>query len=187
MTHEILEKFAQSIRDGGYACVLMPLSDGRTEQGLVVELQEGQNWQVIAYYLSDLVQVSTEMSQGRTFEGLGNQRDFFQLFLRFPFQVENQAFADLARLLMRLNWAVPVGTFGIQEKHRLVYYRQVIGQLAEPIDAQLVTQTLHHMRHFAGLYVGYIQRVATGEVSLDGLLQELEAAGTKNKVFPDYD
>lgn len=48
---------------------------------------------------------------------------FMQLFLLFPFQIEEKAVSEVSRLILSVNAGFDLASFGMMEGARLLYYR----------------------------------------------------------------
>ncbi len=189
MRDQLLEKLAEALREGGYQPEMATLTEGMEVHGLLVPLNDEPDLRLVIYFIGDLMRAA-EKSAGRaesTDDVLGENADFLQLFVHLPFEVEEKTYADLARLILMLNWSTAVGTFGLHETQKMVYYRHVFEYLGEDIDPAVFVDTVGGMAHYAAQNFDLLKVVATGESSLAQVLDKLEAEQRREEVFPGYD
>ncbi|MEM5774375.1 MAG: hypothetical protein AAGU05_05180 [Anaerolineaceae bacterium] len=189
MHSQLFDEIASALREMGYPALSSQLAEGNDVYQLTVSLPQAPPLQIVGFFLSDLLRLGAggddnlEEDEG---EGEGNI-DFLQLFIRFPFEFADAAAPELARLMMMINWTTPVGTFGINEPQKIIYYRQVLQWQEGVTDPQLVLSTISGMEYYAAYRYKRIQAFASGEMNMVDFMQDLEATNTLNEEFPGYD
>lgn len=185
MKEAALQNIKLVLEEMGYPVELAPMSESLPVQQLSVALDVPEGLQLILFFLGDLVKQVGENESGAALAE--EQTDFLQLFIRFPFELQESAFADLSRLILRINWSTPVGAFGLNEAQKNLHYRQVFECLGDSLDMDLVADAVSAMEFYAGLRFEILKTVASGEKSLAQVLTELEDAGLQKEIFPGYD
>jgi hypothetical protein len=167
---------------------ILELAPGETQpvQQLFVDL--GDDVVLSLVFLSQMKEQVQETATREVLETMESTRtDFLQFFINFPFEVQEQAFSDLARLLLMLNWGISVGALGMNESRKIVYYRQVMECFGQAPSPERVVETVNGMMYYANLYIEIIRDVAVGEASLEGVLAAIESANLREEVFSGYD
>lgn len=181
-----LQKIKAVLEEWGFQVELAPIAESLPVQQLTVRLEEVNELRVVIFFLSDLLKATTEDAE--LVAALAEERtDFLQLFIRFPFELQESAYADLARLLLMLNWSTPVGAFGLNEAQQNLYYRQVFECLDGAPEPALVAEAVGGMQYYAALRFDLLKVVASGEQTLAQVLAQLEAEGRRKETFPGYD
>ena len=99
-----------------------------------------------------------------------------QLTFQFPFEVQQQHFPDVARLLHRLNNLLPVGSFLLAEDDRCVCHRTTIPAEDSGLPTETLVATIKIIQRFCIELSGLIEATSAGHMSYDDFLSEL----TKN-------
>jgi hypothetical protein len=140
-------------------------------------------------FLTRLVPAGDEVLVEQLFVLLGDLEDFaltaelmllpevseptvLQLFVALPFEVSEQAVADLARFLLVLNNALALTGFGMDESNGWVYYRHMVACADnQPLDAELLLNTVWMVDYQLDRFALLIRDVAVGKADFaQGLL-----------------
>lgn len=185
----IFDQTSTALCEMGYPALSMPLIDGNDIYQLTVSLPQVPPLQIIGFFLSDLLRLDTEQTEAPEVNETNsqNQIDFLQLFIRFPFDFKDEFSSDLARLMMMINWTTPVGTFGINEPQKIIYYREVLEWHDDQTDPRPVLDIVSGMEYYSALRYKQIQSFASGETTMAKFLHELHETNTLEEEFPGYD
>ncbi len=173
------------LEEWDFQAELAPITESLPVEQLTVSLEES-GLRMVIFFLNDLLKATMRDSELAS-ELDKEQTDFLQLFIRFPFDLQESAYPDLARLLLMINWSTPVGAFGLNEAQKNLYYRQVFECLDNVLDTNLVADAVSGMQYYAALRFDLLKAVATGEKTLAQILVELESEGSRKEAFPGYD
>ena len=189
MHKNFLKHTTTFLNDAGYPTIAAQLVESSDVYQLTISLPQALPLQIVGFFLSELLRLvqEDEETSGSGLTTNANDPDFLQLFIRFPFDFEESSAADLARLMLMINWSTPVGSFGINETQKIVYYRQVFEWRNGQEDVGLVLDAVSAMEFYANLRHNRIRSIASGELTMAGLLREMEEKGTRKEEFPGYD
>ena len=135
MNETALLNIKSVLEEWDFQVELTPVVESLPVQQLTIALEETNGLQMVIFFLNDLLKVTTE--DGELAAELDEtQTDFLQLFIRFPFELLESAYPDLARLILMINWSTPVGAFGLNEVQQNLYYRQVFECLGDSPDSE---------------------------------------------------
>ncbi len=186
MNETTLQKIKLVLEELDFQVEMAPIAESLPVQQLTVALEEANGLQMVIFFLSDLLKAT--MEDGELVSALAEgETDFLQLFIRFPFELQESAYADLARLILMINWSTPVGAFGLNEVQHNLHYRQVFECLEDVPDPGLVADAVSGMQYYAALRFDLLKAVAVGEETLAQVLAELESEGRRKEAFPGYD
>lgn len=181
-----LQKIKGILEEWDFQVEMAPIAESVPVQQLTVTLEEANGLRMVIFFLGDLLKAT--MEGGELVSALTEEEtDFLQLFIRFPFELQESAYPDLARLLLMINWSTPVGAFGLNEVQKNLHYRQVFECLEGAPDPDLIADAVSGMQYYAALRFDLLKIVATGEKTLAQVLAELEAEGRRKEAFPGYD
>ena len=186
MDKMVLQNIKSVLEEWDFQVELTPIAESLPVHQLTVTLEETNGLQVVIFFLSDLLKTTLENDE-ITASLAEEETDFLQLFIRFPFELQESAYPDLARLILMINWSTPVGAFGLNEVQQNLYYRQVFECLGAPPDSELVADAVSGMQYYAALRFDLLKAIATGERTLAQVLAELESEGRRKEAFPGYD
>lgn len=181
-----LQNIKLSLEEMGLQVELTSIAGGLPVKQLTVTLEELGGLKLVIFFLSDLLKAARGYEEQASALADG-ETDFLQLFIRFPFELQESAYPDLARLILMINWSTPVGSFGLNEAQKNLYYRQVFECLGDPPHPGLVAETAGAMQFYAAQRFDLLKAVATGEQTLARALAELESEGRREETFPGYD
>jgi hypothetical protein len=186
MNASTLQNIQLLLDEWGFRTELAPIAVSVPAQQLTVVLDEIDGLPMTIFFLGDLLKATLKDSEITT--ALDEEEtDFLQLFIRFPFEPQENSYADLARLILMINWSTPVGSFGLNEVQKQVYYRKVFESQEGETDPGLVADAVSGMQYYAELRLDLLRTVATGAKTLGQVLSELEAEGRREETFPGYD
>ena len=185
----ILDQLETRLQDQDYRTNLVPLDEEATIFQLAVDIDEEHGLRMTVFYLGDLLNIAAEQEEIEEIaENLDEKKaDFLQLFIRFPVEFRSEASADLARLLLMINWSTPLGAFGVNESQQIIYYRHVFECMGEEPTVDLVLEAVNAMTYYAAERFESISLIASGQIALDVYVHELELLNRKGEEFPGYD
>jgi hypothetical protein len=189
----LFDQTAGDLRELGYPALSSQILSDNDVWQLTISLPQAQPLQITVFFLNDLLRLGEsederlEAAIEEGIEGADEKIDFLQLFIRFPFEFAAESAADLARLVNMINWTTPVGTFGINELQKIIYYRQVLEWHDNITDPTLILSAVSGMSYYAAYRLPRIQAFAAGELTMDAFLQSLRAANALEEEFPGYD
>ena len=189
MHTQILDRLATELQANGYPAATAPIMEGSPVSQITVSLPQAQPLVLVGLFPGDLFQLSqADSAEAAEMEEVAEAfPDLLQLFIQFPVEFSAQTLPDLARLLMMFNWITPVGAFGIHERKKIVYYRQVLLCPSEGFEPGQVLETVNGMEYYASLRSERIRQIAVGEVALADWMQTLDETQTWDEELPGYD
>lgn len=170
MPEEILKQLQAALQAADYDAELAPIVEGLPAGQLLVYLGEDEqerDFYLQLLFLSDLQRAVP--GAPRVIEG-PEDVDYMQFYSALPFTPVETAFGDLARLMLALNWNIPVGGFGLNETQQAAFFRQVLLCPRGQVDPEVVVETVNSMTYWLGEYVDALEAVGTGAQTLAGVL-----------------
>ena len=185
----ILDQIDVRLQEQDYKTTLVPMDENETIFQLLIDLEETHALRMTVFFLGDLLKIASgQEGIEEIAEHLDeNKADFLQLFIRFPLEFHGETAADLARLLLMINWSTPIGAFGVNESQKIIYYRHVFECMGEEPTIDLVMDAINGMEYYATLRFDSVSMIAAGEKSIDDYIHELEMDNRKREEFPGYD
>lgn len=106
---------------------------------------------------------------------LGKPHEYYriQFYFKFPFQVQDQAFSQVASLLHFINQLLDFPGLNLDELHNEISYRYVWLTKINKIDSKLIMSIIGIILFILELFTQPIERVALGTITFNDLLQEL--------------
>ena len=104
-----------------------------------------------------------------------DQLYFLQMFVALPFYFEPAQAPDLALLIANLNLKLPLVGFGMYFEQNLPVFRAIIPCPAHELDAELIIATSWVINYQIDLFSDLIEKLATGQWTLDQALAEADA------------
>ncbi len=189
MKNTILNKLEDKLPEFGYQLSREPFSKDENSYQLIVNLDEDLDLKLSIFLLGDLLSIAA------TQEGIGeisrefseNQVDFLQLFIQFPFDFQTDVVPDMARLILMANWSTPIGSFGMNELQKLLYYRQVFECVGDEPGENVVVEAVNAMAFYSKLRYESLSLIANAEITLDEYLKNLKEENRWSEEFPGYD
>ena len=173
MSSARLKELEHRLRGAGFVADVLPVGEQLPVEQLLVHLgKDGQERDLALQllFLSDLQRAAPDMPQ----PGQTGDTDYLQFYVTLPFEPVPAAFPGLARLILSLNWGMPIGGFGLSEAERVVFCRHVLFCPAGRVDADLTVKTIRLMAFYvmdAGLV---LEAVGRGDRTLDEVVAESE-------------
>lgn len=175
MSAQALYELAAALHSADFEARVMPLGEKLPEGHLLVYLGQddrGRDFYMQLLFLQDL-QRAVEGDDSRPPEQ-EPELDYLQFYTALPLEVQQDAFPDLARLILRLNWGIPLGGFGLNEDERSIYLREVMLCRDGKADPGMVVETVEDMLDSLQEYVVVLEEVASGSKTIEQVLSELE-------------
>ena len=186
MPEKELEAIKNTLKAWDFNVNLFEVSPELPLKQVSVYLEGEPELQVVIYFLSDLLKLDPQVNEvSEQMDESGT--DLLQIFMQFPLELNEKAISDLARFMHMINWSTPIGAFGINESQKILYYRNVIECMQNGPDPELVADTVNGMELFARQRFDLLQKISSGEKSLDEILEELRANNQFDMEFPGYD
>ena len=186
MPEKELEAIKNALTEWNFNVDLFEIAPELPLKQITVHLSEEPQLQVIIYHLSDLLALDEgTLEAARQMQE--KQTDLLQLFIRLPIEVKSETIGDLSRLLHMINWSTPIGSFGVNESQKLLYYRHVIECMADGPRPELVVDVVNGMDLYVKQRFDILQTVSSGEKSLAAVLEDLKTNGKFEAEFPGFD
>lgn len=184
----LFRQLETKIRDQGYSTYLVPMDDKKVSHQIIVSLDDENELTLSIFYLGDLLNITSEEELTNLSQEFQETKvDFLQLFVRFPIEIFEDSIVELARLILMINWSTPVGSFGLNESQKIIYYRHVFESMGGEPGVDIVVEAINAMAYYARVRYESLALIASGSKSLDEFLKELEEQGLKSEEFPGYD
>ena len=184
-----LEALANRLQDMDYTTYAVPLNEEESIHQLVIDIGEDEALRLTVFFLGDLLALAGDQPgmKDASQQLDESKADFLQYFVRYPFEVKEEAISDTARLIMMMNWSTPMGAFGLNEGQKMVYYRQVFECMDDEPSTAMLAEVLLGMDYYANLRYDTLKRIASGEQTLDDYVRQLKESGKAAEEFPGYD
>lgn len=111
------------------------------------------------------------------FFGIREESSLLQILAYLPYQLQEKAFGDTARMLHLLNKELDMPGFGMDEKEKLIFYRNVIPCLDSKVHPQLLNMHLATTRLACETFMYGIGVIASGSVSADEMMKAKKNQG----------
>ncbi len=106
------------------------------------------------------------------FLGIRSEETLLQSVAYIPYQLEDKAINEVARVLHILNRELDVPGFGLDEQQKLMFYRCVILCPDHVLDEKILELYLATTRIAVESFMGAISMVASGKKTADELLKK---------------
>ena len=189
MNKNLLQILKNNLQEMGYPSNLILLTNNESGFQLVVDLDDEVDLKLSIFFLGDLLNTASTQEDVKAIskELSENQVDFLQLFIRYPFDFKPTIVSDLARFILMANWSTPIGGFGLNESQGILYYRHVFEYMGDEPGENMILEAVNAMAFYAKLRFESLQLIASGDLSLDEYLNELDRAQRRSEEFPGYD
>lgn len=106
------------------------------------------------------------------FFGIQKKIGLLQLLAYLPFEIQNKAFGEVARLLHIINKDIDMPGFGMDEKEKLLFYRAVIPTVEGEIKEELLGNYLDAISFACDSFIFAIGAVASGTKTMEDLTKD---------------
>ncbi len=96
-----------------------------------------------------------------------------QFFLPFPFLVEDEHIADIARLIFVVNKSLIFPGYEFSEVDRAIYYRYIL-MTSNGIDGRILLQIIGAISEFYETFADIFEDIALGRCSLIDVVNEIK-------------
>lgn len=149
-------KIGEALQEVGYQSNRGMLVENAPVEHLVVFIgtdDREQDYFLQLLFITDL----QELIPDRASLDLEVKNDYLQFYCELPFKIKQEAVAELAQLILKVNHKLPVGYFGINAESAAIYCRQILPVPDGRVDIQAVVVTVEGMavaieEHYPNLF-----------------------------------
>lgn len=104
----------------------------------------------------------------------GGPSDLIQILYPSPYQIEKERITEVARFIQLLNKVLILGAFGYDERENRCFFRYTCSISKSQPDYEEVANVLLLIQDLLNTYVGALEDISMGAVTIDELLQQFQ-------------
>ncbi len=106
------------------------------------------------------------------FFGIRTESSLLQLIAYLPYQLHEEKFGEVARMLHLLNKQLDMPGFGMDEKQKLMYFRCIVPCPGDQVDENLLGMYIGTLRLACDTFMHAIGAIASGTHKVDDILND---------------
>jgi hypothetical protein len=166
---KILHSLKEELMKEGLDCVIRPPSEYPQRTLLVYTGSDAQNRVQLLE-----IKIQSRVQSKKTEDYTSVQIDTF-----FPFVVKDLSMQDVAQFLHFLNLQIEIPGFCLNYTDNKVLYRHVLLSESQHIPKKIIISLVGISMFFQDVFGQVLERMAKGEISFIGVLEEIEGVLSK--------